>query len=775
MIWRKLLGIVIVIFMTTPFALSRNKTSKEWATSAQKSIWEGSQIFHRATIGLGSFDNKMNGGLVALSKSTAKVAGMLGVFGALFSIVMAFIPGSESPELKLMKSEFGKLSQKVDKVARSIEDAKELIKLEAPRAMYSGHESRIHYGYIQLNRCLEKLYNVSCSDNNQCKREKTLIAEGFIKSMDVQNSVEAILRGVTTDSDFGDAFLNLLKEESECNVPKINLLANKITALITKGMTVSMFHGLMTKSNYNVMDSTVLVDEMLRKLESKREALQHSCFRQINYWMPLDVENAQDYFSSDIQDTNTKLVRSLKRKYPWIWWHVVVYSGEKGPETGPSDSPRRRLHSSSETHKVHCFAIPTNAAKVENLHKKKLRWKRIVKTISTDPKKGVHDIEKRVKEDLTLDNQIQSFAILPGEKWILGHFKEELRQHTLGGVNDAGTANVFVTRPPKGYVVLVSFIQTDYPFTCSENCNGNGKCYVYPYSTQIGCRCKTGYSGEKCTSSETSLKLVSAIDSILQNTLKLPTFASIQHSMEDTQLYLKTSTENIQKSITKLGERINEQFKNLGEFMSNKFDWFSVLLKYKEAIENLNFFYSIAGENIVNFEPNGSLPATTSRKKRLNDQFTIAEEKDNARFLLSPTGIRKWLYQINFLIVGRRDSQFNSHKPLLFMVMERYKSRICSLDYKKEITRTYRQLMLLQLQGYMLWSYAYSTVNRDSSAISVRYTNVLENQRRYLQEATCQVKILHSTNLQDCTGGFFIHKTLGVDAVCQNGYFVKSK
>ena len=773
MIWERLLGIAIVIYMTTPFALSRNKTSKEWATSAQKSIWEGSQIFHRATIGLGSFDNKINGGLVALSKSTAKVAGMLGVFGALFSIVMAFIPGAESPELKLMKSEFGKLSQKVDTIARSIEDAKKLIKIEAQRAVYIGHEQRIHHGYLQLERCLKKLDNVSCTDVKSCKREKTLIAEGFIKSMDVQNSVEAIFHGATTESTFGDSFLNLMKEESECNVPKINLLANKITALITKGMTVSMFHDLMTKSNYNVMDSTVLADEMLRKLESKREVIQHWCFRKINYWMPLDVENAQEHFTPDIQDTNTKLIRTLKKKYPWIWWHVVVHSGEKGPETGPSDSPRRRLHSSSETHKVHCFAIPTNAAKVENMHKKRLRWKKIVKTISTDPKKGVQDIENRVKEDLILENQIQSFAILPGVKWILGHFKDELQQHTLGGVNDVTTANVFVTKPPQGFIVVVSFIQTENSQTCSETCNGNGKCYIYPYSTQKGCRCKPGYSGEKCTSSETSLKLISAIDSILQNTMKLPTFASIQHSIEDTQLYLKTSTENIQKSITKLGERINEQFKSLGEFMSKKFDWFSVLFKYKEAIENLNFFYSIAGENISNFQQNNSL--LTLRKKKINDQFAIAEEKDNARFLLSPTGIRKWLYQINFLIVGRRDSQFNSHKPLLFMVMEKYKSRICSLDYKKEITRTYRQLMLLQLQGYMLWSNAYSTVNRDSSAISDRYTNILKNQRRYLQDATCSVKIPHSTNLQDCTGGFYIHKTLGVNAVCQNGYFVEGR
>ena len=54
---------------------------------------------------------------------------------------------------------------------------------------------------------------------------------------------------------------------------------------------------------------------------------------------------------------------------------------------------------------------------------------------------------------------------------------------------------------------------------------------------------------------------------------------------------------------------------------------------------------------------------------------------------------------MNFLIVGRRDSQFNGHKPLLFIVMDRHMDRICLTDYKEVITRTYRQLMLLQLQG----------------------------------------------------------------------------
>ena len=94
------------------------------------------------------------------------------MFGALFSIVMAFIPGpgSESPELKLMRTEFDKLSEKVDIITRSLKVTKKLIKVEAQRAAYVRHEHKINTGYLALKTCLEKIDNVKCSDIKECKR-----------------------------------------------------------------------------------------------------------------------------------------------------------------------------------------------------------------------------------------------------------------------------------------------------------------------------------------------------------------------------------------------------------------------------------------------------------------------------------------------------------------------------------------------------------------------------------------------------------------------------
>ena len=269
--------------------------------------------------------------------------------------------------------------------------------------------------------------------------------------------------------------------------------------------------------------------------------------------MPLDIENSHALVSYDIKASNAKVLQMLRKKYKWVDWHVVTYKGSNRPATGPNNSPRRLFYSSSKTHNVHSFVIPAIAAsraEVLNLIEKKSKWKEVVEFIGSDYTKGVQHIESRVKDHFTLNKQIQSFAILPGEKWIIGHyFKNETKQTTLGVV-DITIANVFVTST-HNYVVVASFVQEEYPPKCSESCNSKGQCFRYPYSTLMGCKCNVGYSGEKCDAAVTILKLKSVINLILKQTMKLPTFATIQHAIEDTQLYLKTSTGNIQKSITK--------------------------------------------------------------------------------------------------------------------------------------------------------------------------------------------------------------------------------
>ena len=784
MIVTQYIGIIALALLSGHFVSSFNETQLEfkveWFKTAQKAFFNAGLMFSMADGGLGKWNTEdgKNPNIKAMSKTVGRLAGVLGSIGSLFAVIMAFIPTGDSAELTLMKEEFGKMSQKMDTIARSLEDTKGLIRLENQRAAYIQYEQNIHNGYDRLQECLSSLNDVKCTDLADCKRRKVAIAEGFISDMNVRRDVDAIYRGVTSDTAFGNSLLELLKDESKCNIPKLNLLANKVIALISKGMMVTIFHDMLKQVDYNILDDSKRADKMFTIMENMRQAIQDDCINNFDYWMTLDVQDSHSDFSADIQSTNTKLLYKLKKKYPFIEWHVFITAGDKEPVAGPKNSPRRRLISSAKNLNVHCFVIPTNEAKVEYSDRKLRRWKELVRqTKFTEDLNGrIDDIQKEIEKDAVLAGQVQSFAILPGNRWILGYMQGELKQHTLGTTTvSVSHMNVFVNRPhqTESYLVAVSFRQKDYPPKCSKPCNGNGECFLYPYSTEMACRCNPGFSGDSCNSSESSIQLQSNINSILKNTLKLPTFSSIQHKLEDVHMSLLTASGNIEDSITQLGNRIDEQFKLLGEFMLSTFGWFAVLLKYNDAVDNLIYFHSISGSKIYHFPEIKNFSIASITRNSTKDRFSVLEEKDIVNFLLTPTGIQKWLYQFNFVIVGRKESEFNSHKSLLFMLMDQYKSRVCYDDYKDKLTKTYRQLMLLQLQGYMLWSKAYSASNRDSSVIANRYKRILEDQQKYLKAETCSVAIPNSKNFHNCTGGYFIHNSLDVSVQCDNGYFPK--
>ena len=666
----------------------------------------------------------------------------------------------------------------MDTVARSLDDTKDLIKIESQKAAYIQYEHNIHHGYSRMQECMRKVEEAQCTGVKECKRKKLAIAEGFVSDMNVRKDVEAVYRGVTSDTAFGSSLLDLLKEQSKCNVPKLNLLTNKVTALISKGVIVAIFHDMLKQVDYNVLDDSKRADKMFTIIENKRQAIQDSCLNNFDYWMTLDVQNSHSDFSADIQVTNTNLLYKLNKKYPWVDWHVFTIAGDTAPAVGPNNSPRQNLISSSEDLKVHCFVIPTNDAKVELLDTKLQQWQKLLQNnkFTDGASSGIDTIQSKIKKDAALAGQVQSYAILPGSRWVFGYIQGEVKHHTLGVTNvNVSHRNVFVNRPHKteSYLVVVSFRQNGYPPACSESCNGNGKCFVYPYSTTKACRCDPGFSGEKCNSSETNIQLQSVINSILKNTMKLPSLSSIQHTLEDVQMSLLSSSDDIQNSIIELGNKIDEKFKSLGEFMLSTFGWFAVLLKYNDVVDNLIYFHSISRSKIDHFPEINNFSIASITRNSTNDRFSVLEERDIVNFLLSPTGIQKWLYQFNFVIVGRRESEFNSHKSLLFMLMDQYKGRVCYEDYKDTLTKTYRQLMLLQLQGYMLWSKAYSASNRDSTVIANRYRRVLEDQQKYLKAEACSVAIPYSKNFHNCTGGYFIHSSFDVSVQCENGYFPK--
>ena len=614
--------------------LNRNNLHLEWFKSAQKSIFNTGLMFSMADGGLGKWNTAdgKNSPVKALSKVAGRLAGVFGAAGSLFAVILAFIPGEESPELKLMKEEFGKMSEKMDTIAKSLEDTKTLIKIESQKSAYIQYEQNIHHGYDRLQACLDRLDGTGCTDLADCKRKKMAIAEGYVSGMDVRKDIDAIYRGVTSDTAFGSSLLDLLKDESKCNIQKLNLFANKVVALISKGMMVAIFHDMLTQTDFKVLDDSKRADKMFTIIENQRQEIQDDCINDFEYWMRLDVQDAYSDFSNNIQNTNTNLLYKLKRKYPWIEWHVFTISGDKKPTASPKNSPRRRLISSSKEQEVHCFVIPTNDAKVANLDRKLRRRKELVREsrFKGDLKNAIDDIQTELEEDAVLAGQVQSFAILPGNRWVLGYMQGGFRLHTLGTTDvSVSHMNVFVNRPhqTESYLVVVSFRQKGYPPACSNSCNGNGKCFLFPYSTKMACRCNPGYSGDNCESSEASIQLQSNINSILENTLKLPSFSSLKHTLEDVKMSLLTASNNIQDSIVQLGNKIDEQFKNLGEFMLSTFGWFAVLMKYNDVVDNLNYFHSISNSKLYHLSEMKNNRIASNNENITTNKFSNQEEK----------------------------------------------------------------------------------------------------------------------------------------------------
>ena len=597
--------------------------------------------------------------------------------------------------------------------------------------------------------------------------------------------MDSIFRGVVSNSAFGTSLLDLLKEESKCHLNKINRFANKIASLITKGITVTIFYELLTKPEFDPSEMTVLAYKTLSTLETKRQRVEDSCLANIDYWIGLDVSESRDDFKSNINSTNKDLLFALKSKYPWIHWHVCTYGGKKEPAVGPANSFRSTLTSTSKSLEVSSFVIHAREGKVENRESKLKQWEQMLEDFSFEKKSEdtLENLEKEIKKRVILRDQVQSVAVLLGDELFFSFYNaryEYFEQRKFGNSN-APNLNVFISRPNPGssydYVIAVTFKQANEKSTyCTETCSNRGTCYFYPYSVRMGCRCRLGYKGERCESSASAPMLKHVMNSLLTNTFKLPTFASIQYTLEDTKLYMISSLTDIKDSIAKLEAKIDDQFRSLGEFLSQKFDWLNVLLKYKDAIENLNYFQSLSFET----KSEGSLNFNSSD---LNVTLTTPEEKPSmmvedekvANFLLSPAGIQKWLYQGNFLIMGRRDTQFSSHKPLMFLVMDKNKKRLCYPDYKGEITRTYQQLILLQLRGYMLWTQAYSILNLDGTAKMKRYETVMKKQSKYLKKATCTAQIPNSKNFMSCSGGYYIHSSLDAAVDCADGYVLKGK
>ena len=254
--------------------------------------------------------------------SLAKMAGFLGAAGGLLSFALAFVPKSDSLELRYMKEKFAEVNSKLDVINSKLDNVKDLITYENQRAVYLDSASKILFGHKQLTTFLNELQNTPCADEKNCNRVRARIASRYVDDFNVKRHMFKILNGaIKPTSAFGDPLLTLTRKTFKCDVGKIDHLANSILKLSFKAQQVILAHEKLRGSNFSITQS---MDFWLKSLYDLREMtynIKKQCFDQISSHMIDDIKDKkyQVNVGSNYQ-ANQEVKKFMEKKYKWLGW-----------------------------------------------------------------------------------------------------------------------------------------------------------------------------------------------------------------------------------------------------------------------------------------------------------------------------------------------------------------------------------------------------------------------------------------------------------------------
>ena len=173
---------------------------------------------------------------------------------------------------------------------------------------------------------------------------------------------------------------------------------------------------------------------------------------------------------------------------------------------------------------------------------------------------------------------------------------------------------------------------------------------------------------------------------MLEVTLQLPVLSDVAYDIADLREYLGIGIGSVQATISQLEKTLTNAFTELTNKIDNQFQWSNLIAHYGAPVKNIKY-YSYRFEFLPEQYP--------GRMKEEGEKLATA--------VLKAEGIQKWLYELNFLFLGRRGTPIVSHAPMLFAFMEKYQSLACTQPYKAAVDNTWQQLVLLQQIGYMVW------------------------------------------------------------------------
>ena len=153
-------------------------------------------------------------------------AKFLGPASAVLSLVIVFLPAADSEELAYMKESFSKVFDQLEAIEGKINDLKTIVAWENQKGQYVKDFHAINFGFAQVQKMMDELGKVPCTQKSSCERAKTKIASAYFhrRVFDVEKNVYHILDGMLTKGSQIVSYIpGLLAEHSKCDIPKLRV------------------------------------------------------------------------------------------------------------------------------------------------------------------------------------------------------------------------------------------------------------------------------------------------------------------------------------------------------------------------------------------------------------------------------------------------------------------------------------------------------------------------------------------------------------------------
>ena len=113
----------------------------------------------------------------------------------------------------------------LDSIEGKVDSIKDVVKWETQKAQYSADVHNINLAHSKMKELTDKLYNVICYNEKQCRRDKIKLIESYKKFfINAEKNVHKLIVGtIIKGSSVAAHMPSLLAKSSKCQVQKLKV------------------------------------------------------------------------------------------------------------------------------------------------------------------------------------------------------------------------------------------------------------------------------------------------------------------------------------------------------------------------------------------------------------------------------------------------------------------------------------------------------------------------------------------------------------------------